>query len=81
MYRAAAEWVTGAGVVWDLYCGLGGLGLTAALREKAVRLYGADLVESSLALAREAAQREGVKGVFEMVDFRQPVALNWPKRW
>ena len=79
MYQAAAERVAGSRVIWDLYCGLGGLGLTAALGQKGVRLYGADLIGSSLVLAREAVEREGVRGVFEEVDFRQRVSLNWPE--
>lgn len=79
MYGAAAERVGQASVVWDLYCGLGGLGLTAALRQKEARLYGADLIASTLNLARQAAAREGVRAVFDEVDFRQQVALSWPE--
>jgi 23S rRNA (uracil1939-C5)-methyltransferase len=78
IYGAVANHIVKAEVVWDLYCGLGGLGLTVAHREKTADLYGADLAGASIDLARTAAEREGANAHFEGVDLSERFSLNWP---
>jgi tRNA/tmRNA/rRNA uracil-C5-methylase (TrmA/RlmC/RlmD family) len=78
MYEEAAKSVAKAKVVWDLYFGLGGLGLTVVQQEKTTDLYGADLAGSSIDLARVAAGRAGVKAHFEAFDLRERFSLKWP---
>ncbi|HBR07189.1 MAG TPA: hypothetical protein DD766_09525 [Desulfovibrio sp.] len=50
--------LTGAEVVYDLYCGVGGLALTLA--PKAARVYGLEVSEEAVADARENARRNGL---------------------
>jgi tRNA/tmRNA/rRNA uracil-C5-methylase (TrmA/RlmC/RlmD family) len=78
IYEEAAKSVDQANVVWDLYCGLGGLGLTVAHKERETALYGADVAAASIELARAAASREGVQAYFEVVDLRERFTLQWP---
>jgi tRNA/tmRNA/rRNA uracil-C5-methylase (TrmA/RlmC/RlmD family) len=78
IYGAVANHIVKAEVVWDLYCGLGGLGLTVAHRGKTADLYGADLAGASIDLARNAAEREGANAHFEGIDLSEPFSLNWP---
>ncbi len=78
MYQAAAESISKATVVWDLYCGFGGLGLTVANRDTSTGLYGADVAEESIDLARNAARRHGITAHFETVDLSERFTLHWP---
>ncbi|MCP4197335.1 MAG: 23S rRNA (uracil(1939)-C(5))-methyltransferase RlmD [Proteobacteria bacterium] len=78
IYGAVANHIAKADVVWDLYCGLGGLGLTVAHLGKAADLYGADLAGASIELARNAAAREGAKAHFECFDLSERFSLPWP---
>lgn len=50
--------LTGAEVVYDLYCGVGGLALTLA--PKAARVYGLEVSEEAVADAQENARRNGL---------------------
>ena len=50
--------LSGAEVVYDLYCGVGGLAL--ALAAKAARVYGFEVSEEAVADARENARRNGL---------------------
>ncbi|WP_158542667.1 class I SAM-dependent RNA methyltransferase [Lujinxingia litoralis] len=68
MYRQVARWAEGAQVVWDLYCGIGGLGLNVAARRPEVRLFGAESVPAAIASARENAARAGIKARYAVVD-------------
>ena len=64
------------GVLWDLFCGTGALGLAVA-REHDVRLYGAEVDAGALELAVRAAERAGVDARYEPADLRsEPPA--WP---
>ncbi len=77
MYERARQEVYRAEVVWDLYCGLGGLGLTAAHGRK-TRLFGSDSVETSIALARKNARQAGVDAHYETIDLSAGFPENWP---
>ena len=79
MYQRAASMVQGASVLWDLYCGAGGLGLTmlCAAGENAV-LFGAESVASSVELARKNGSRTGGRAVFETADLSEKLPFSWP---
>ena len=61
LYNAAAEFaaLTGRETVLDLYCGTGTI--TLRLARDAMRIVGAEIVESAVNDARENARRNGVK--------------------
>jgi 23S rRNA (uracil1939-C5)-methyltransferase len=78
MYQCAASWFEDLEVIWDLYCGLGGLGLSVAQQLEGARLFGADVVEESIVLARKNAERANLQAVFETVDLAEAMSLEWP---
>jgi 23S rRNA (uracil1939-C5)-methyltransferase len=60
IYELAVEFakLTGDDTVWDLYCGIGSIGLTMAGR--ALTVWGVDISEESVACAIENAELNGV---------------------
>jgi 23S rRNA (uracil1939-C5)-methyltransferase len=60
LYGLAVEaaGLTGDETVWDLYCGIGTIGLTMA--EKALTVWGVDVSEESIACALENADLNGI---------------------
>ena len=60
LYRLAAEYagLTGEETVYDLFCGIGTIGLTLA--EKALTVWGVEVSEESVACALENAELNGV---------------------
>ena len=60
LYGLAAEYaaLTGSETVWDLYCGIGTIGLTLARR--ALTVWGIDVSEESVARAIENAELNGI---------------------
>ena len=79
MYRAAAEAFGAPRVVWDLYCGAGGLGLTVAAASPGAKLYGADSVPRSIELAAANADRAGVAATHEAIDLSERGPGGWPR--
>jgi 23S rRNA (uracil1939-C5)-methyltransferase len=55
---AGAAQLTGAETVWDLYCGIGTIGLTLA--EDALTVWGIEVSEESVACALENAELNGI---------------------
>lgn len=99
MYRRAAEWLAAelesedpppgaedaSRVVWDLYCGVGGLGrsvsraLTRGARERgSIRLWGAESDSRTVELAGESAGGEAFEARFEAVDLVRGLPRGWP---
>lgn len=84
MYGAAAAWLAAREVqprvVWDLYCGAGGLGQTVAHALDSVEtVCGSEVYEGALALARENARRNGVRDArYAVVDLRSEWPADWP---
>ncbi len=76
MYRKATEWCTGAACVWDLYCGIGGLGLTVA-NATGARVFGCDGIDASVALANQNAKHNGVNASFDTVDLSNAFPESW----
>ena len=60
MYQLAVEYaaLTGDETVWDLYCGIGSIGL--AMARRALTVWGVDISEESVACAIENAELNGV---------------------
>ncbi|HEU5212704.1 MAG TPA: 23S rRNA (uracil(1939)-C(5))-methyltransferase RlmD [Gaiellaceae bacterium] len=60
LYRLAGEaaGLTGNETVWDLYCGIGTIGLSLA--SKALTVWGVDITEESIACALENADLNGI---------------------
>ncbi|MBN2343606.1 MAG: 23S rRNA (uracil(1939)-C(5))-methyltransferase RlmD [Deltaproteobacteria bacterium] len=77
MYHQAAMWCADAKSIWDLYCGIGGLGLTASKHANA-RLFGCDEVTSSIDLARRNAEDNQVNGTFAVTDLSTAFPTQWP---
>lgn len=67
--------ISATDTVWDLYCGTGTLALPAA--RTAARVFGAELVESSINDARNNAERNGISNVeFHVIDLHTPAAIT-----
>jgi 23S rRNA (uracil-5-)-methyltransferase RumA len=67
-----------AAVIWDLYCGVGGLGLVAAMAHGAA-LFGAESHARSVEQARLHAARHDVSATFEVIDLAKNSAYtSWP---
>lgn len=77
MYTRAAELADQPGVIWDLYCGVGGLGLTVAMRHGA-RLLGAESHPDSVQRAAQHAAQHGVDAAFAVCDLAQTTPDGWP---
>ena len=79
MYSMAKGAAEGCSTVWDLYCGAGALGLTAASEYGDIRLYGADSIETSITLARKLADKNGLSATFDVVDLsKHSPPEQWP---
>lgn len=77
MYAQAAEWARESKVIWDLYCGVGGLGLTIARTMPEAQLFGCEFTESAVRLARVNARDNGLEGHFETADLGKGVPRGW----
>jgi 23S rRNA (uracil1939-C5)-methyltransferase len=80
--RAAALIPDGAApdCIWDLYCGTGALGVTAALRHRTQTLCGAEMNPSALTTARALAAAQGIHDArYKTLDLgHQPTPPDWP---
>lgn len=63
LYETAVEMaeLTGTEKIWDLYCGVGGIALTAAPR--AADVFGMEITEQAIASAKENATINGIENV------------------
>ena len=63
LYNLALEYagLTGAEIVWDLYCGIGTISLFLA--QKAKQVYGVEIVSQAIANARENAKINNIENV------------------
>lgn len=85
MYRRAAEWTLDGELparIWDLYCGVGGLGLTVqravGARGSAAALFGAEGVATAVDLASATARANALAATFEEVDLERRMPEGWP---
>ena len=75
IYQRAAEWAGSVKNIWDLYCGIGGFGLTlAASKNKSVLLKGAESHPAAVAFAKKSALTNKLKGIFKVSD----LSKGWP---
>ena len=79
LYRQAAAWVAeiaaehgAAPRLWDLYCGLGGFALHAALAAPSARITGVEVSPEAIDGAREAAAAQHIEATFLSAD-----ATSW----
>ncbi len=72
IYEDAARHAADARILWDLYCGIGGLGLNAALTSsgspRGALLWGVESIDAALDAARRNAARAGVDAHFTAAD-------------
>ena len=78
MYQLAAQWCADANIIWDLYCGIGGLGLTISSGGDGA-LYGCDCVTDSISLAKRNAEENGITASFAVLDLSQAFPEKWPR--
>jgi 23S rRNA (uracil1939-C5)-methyltransferase len=87
MYARAAELAQPAAVIWDLYCGIGGLGLTVAASTTtgpgtagpaAPAVYGADVSAESVSRARQAAHELGIAADHAVCSLAEGIPPTWP---
>jgi 23S rRNA (uracil1939-C5)-methyltransferase len=78
MYAAAASRAKDNTVIWDLYCGVGGLGLTAAASVKNSTVYGADHINLSVRQAQKHADRHSITAHFETINLSESFSVSWP---
>ena len=78
MYTQAAEWGRGARKVVDLYCGVGGLGLSSLCGGAGEELVGIEVHAGAVALATKAAEKAGLPARFEVASLAagRPAALE-----
>lgn len=77
MYRQAAAWVRDAKVIWDLYCGVGGIGLTMARSQPEAKLFGCEFTENAVRLARHNARDNHIDGHYDVADLSKGVPRGW----
>lgn len=77
MYRHAAQWVRESKVIWDLYCGVGGIGLTMARSQPDAKLFGCEFTESAVRLARLNAKDNGIDAHYDVADLSKGVPRGW----
>lgn len=65
-----------SGPVWDVYSGVGVLGLAAASRGGRP-VFSAEVTNSAVDAAREAARKMGIEGRFDVVDLRSGLPGDW----
>lgn len=81
MYLRAAELAEKPHIVWDLYGGLGGLGLNVAAAHNDVQVFGADSSQISCEAANRTASKHNLKASYTAADLSDPTNTNWSKDW
>lgn len=77
MYARAADHTADAATVWDLYCGVGGLGIVAS-RGRSAQLHGLDVGERAIEAARSNATAAGVGATYRAADLRAGLPDDLP---
>lgn len=76
MYRRAATWARDAKVVWDLYCGVGGLGIHVAAANKSA-LFACEMNRRATELARRNAEEAGLRATIQSINLRGGRPRGW----
>lgn len=76
MYQQVASWCSDAKTVWDLYCGIGGLGLTVAKVNNS-KLFGCDSISSSIELAKTNAETNSIEATYETINLETAYPSAW----
>ena len=79
IYQQAARWAPQAKHIWDLFCGVGGLGLSVAHHLNA-KVFGAEVVAPAVELAKRNAAAHSIDAEFICADLvKQKLPPHWPK--
>ncbi len=77
MYSNVARFASDyKGIVWDLFCGVGGVGIAIAKMQGGF-LFGAEVWEPSIRLAKINAFNNDVEGKFVTLDLQSSVPSDW----
>ena len=79
IYELAGSWLAGAETVWDLYCGMGAIGLHGVVVGGVSKLFGAESGASSIEAARSVAATLSVQARFEMITAAEAFAAGWDR--
>lgn len=79
MYELAGSWLAGAETVWDLYCGMGAIGLHGVVVGGVSKLFGAESGASSIDAARSVAATLPVQAKFEVMTAAEAFAAGWAR--
>jgi tRNA/tmRNA/rRNA uracil-C5-methylase (TrmA/RlmC/RlmD family) len=79
MYELAGSWLAGAETVWDLYCGMGAIGLHGVVVGGVSKLFGAESGASSIEAARSVAATLSVQAKFEVMTAADAFAAGWER--
>ena len=79
IYELAGSWLTGAETVWDLYCGMGAIGLHGVVVGGVSKLFGAESGASSIEAARSVAATLPVQARFEVMTAAEAFAAGWER--
>ncbi|MFT6397441.1 MAG: 23S rRNA (uracil-5-)-methyltransferase RumA [Bradymonadia bacterium] len=74
--RVAELAFSDSGPIWDIYSGVGVLGLAAAAKGGR-KVLSAEVTSSAVDGAREAARKMGIEGRFEVIDLRSGLPGDW----
>lgn len=77
MYQRAAQTVHNPRVIWDLYCGVGGLGLNVASAYPQSQLFGCEITESAVHFARKNAELNGIQATYVAADLSHGSPAGW----
>lgn len=79
MYELAGGWLAGAETVWDLYCGMGAIGLHGVVMSGVKQIFGAESSDTSIEAARMVAATLGVQATFEVMHAAAAFAAGWAR--
>jgi tRNA/tmRNA/rRNA uracil-C5-methylase (TrmA/RlmC/RlmD family) len=79
MYELAGSWLAGAETVWDLYCGMGAIGLHGVVVSGVSKLFGAESGAASIEAARSVAATLPVQAKFEVMTAAEAFAAGWER--
>ena len=79
MYELAGRWLGGAETVWDLYCGMGAIGLHGALLGGTKRLFGAESSSASIGAAGSLAAAHGVEATYAEMAAAAAFVAGWQR--
>lgn len=81
MYKRAAELAESPNIIWDLYGGLGGLGLNLAATHHGTQVFGADASDASCDAATRTARKLNLNATYIAADLSTTSSDEWSQNW